>query len=204
MKILFLNGSLRRGGSTDGVVDFARQYLEKNYPEVQVETIYLCEKEIQICDSDYYCDTGICGIQDDVRGIVNIMKKADAIVYALPVHAFGANSLMQIFLERAGVGYLRFERPLEGKLASVIVTGRRYSHELVWSQIALNIMLNKMILVGSGFPAVVKSDGKERGRTILDQEGKGAVIETCDKIASFLKFNAEVPLNMVKTNRKNS
>jgi multimeric flavodoxin WrbA len=121
-------------------------------------------------------------MSDDIPKIVDQMLEADAIIYALPVHAFGINSLMQTFLERAGVGYLRFRRPLEGKLAAVIVTGRRYSHEMAWSQVALNIMLNKMILVGSGFPAVIKNDGKNLRNLLLDEEGLLSVEESMDKL----------------------
>ncbi|AIC13687.1 hypothetical protein [Xylella fastidiosa] len=39
-------------------------------------------------------------------------------------------------------------------VASVIVIGRRYGHTAVYSQIVLNIMLNKMILAGSDFPVL--------------------------------------------------
>lgn len=121
-------------------------------------------------------------MKDDVHSIVQAMLDADGIIYAFPVHAFGVNSLMQTFLERAGVGYLRFERPLNGKLASVFVTGRRYSHELAWAQIVQNIMLNKMILVGSGFPAVIRNDGKTNGDKIMDPEGCTSVRETLEKM----------------------
>jgi multimeric flavodoxin WrbA len=178
LKILFLNASLRRHGTTEGVIDFAIEHLNETFPSVDSEVIHLCEKRIDMCDSCYDCEKGICWMKDDVHAIVQSMLKADGIVYAFPVHAFGVNSLMQAFLERAGVGYLRFQRPLNGKLASVFVTGRRYSHELAWSQIVQNIMLNKMILVGSGFPAVIRNDGKTFGDKIMDPEGCTAVQET--------------------------
>ena len=74
----------------------------------------------------------------------------------MPVmHAFGTNSKFQAFLEWVGYGYLRpLERPLEDKIAAIVVVGRRYGHTAVYSQIMLNIMLNKMIMAGSGFPAL--------------------------------------------------
>ena len=192
MKILALNGSLRRGGSTEGTLELLQGYLRENYPGFEMEVVMLCEKRILRCDSDYECDRkGRCALEDDVGEIVERMIAADAILYVLPVHAFGTNSLMQTFLERAGVGYLRFKRPLEGRLAGIVVTGRRYSHEMVWAQIALNIMLNKMVLIGSGFPAVIKNDGKQLHDQILDEEGmsslKGMIKSMCD----FLDRNAQ-------------
>ena len=188
MNLLFLNGALRRGGSTEGTIDLALQHLRETSRNVSAEVVHLCECRISVCDSCYTCDRdGRCWMPDDVESIVRKMIAADGIVYVFPVHAFGVNSLMQIFLERAGVGYLRFRRPLENKAAGVIVTGRRYSHELAWAQVALNIMLNKMVLVGSGFPATIKNDGKQLLRKIEDEEGLDSVKEMLTRIVEFLQ-----------------
>lgn len=185
MKLMFINGALRQGGSTEGIIKYATDYLNRNYPFVEVSTINLCEKQITPCDSCYECEKGICWMEDDVYKIVQLMIEVDAIVYAFPVHAFGVNSLMQTFLERAGVGYLRFDRPLDGKIASIMITGRRYSHEMAWGQVALNVMLNKMILIGSGFPPLIKNDGKKLKEYIQDDEGLTSIMESMDKIVSF-------------------
>lgn len=190
MKIMIINGALRRNGSTEGIVEEVRNYLKTTVATFELEVVNLCEKKIQISDSNFYksSETPDVFIEDDVKEIVRIMIQSDAIVYAFPVCAFGVNSLMQAFLERAGVGFLQFGRPLEGKLASIIVTGRRYAHELAWGQVALNVMLNKMILVGSGFPAVIKNDGQLLGRKILDSEGKKAVQESIEKIVDYFNL----------------
>lgn len=114
------------------------------------------------------------------------MIEADAIIYATPVHAFGLNSITQTFLERAGVGYLRFYRPLKNKLAGIIIVGRRYSHEQAWSQLALNIVLNKMILAGAGFPATVYSNNNNSEK-ILDEEGLMSLKQMLNNIFSIHK-----------------
>ena len=189
--MLFLNGALRRGGSTEGAIDLSLSHLRENFPGVSVEVIHLCEAKITICDSCYTCDTEqACWIPDDVQGIVKKMLAADGIIYAFPVHAFGVNSLMQVFLERAGVGFLRFERPLENKVAGIIVTGRRYSHEMAWAQVALNVMLNKMILIGSGFPGIIRNDGKLLQKHLRDDEGVRSVKDMLTKMALFLRERA--------------
>jgi multimeric flavodoxin WrbA len=183
MKTLIINGSLRRQGSTEGVIDLATAHLNEMPHHNSVEVIHLCDEKITICDSCYECeDKKVCWMEDSVAPIVKKMVASDCIIYASPVCAFGVNSLMQKFLERAGVGYLRFSRPLEWKLASIIVTGRRYSHEVAWGQIALNIMLNKMILVGSGFPPLIRNDGKALKNKIIDQEGVESLYEALDKL----------------------
>jgi multimeric flavodoxin WrbA len=182
-----LSGSLRRSGSTEGTLDACVEHLAQAFPEVDVEVVHLCELQIDLCDSCYECETKrVCWMSDDVASVVRKMMTADGIIYAFPVHAFGVNSLMQAFLERAGVGYLRFSRPLENKPAGIIVTGRRYGHELAWAQVALNVMLNRMVLLGTGFPGVIKNDGKRLGDRIEDPEGLAATKDMLTRMVWFL------------------
>jgi multimeric flavodoxin WrbA len=187
MRILFMQAALRSNGTTAAVVEHAVQRLADHHAGVTATVHHLCETDLQICYACYACDAGegACPNSGAVGALVTAMCDADAIVYAFPVHAFGTSSLMQVFLERAGVGYLRFRRPLEGKLAAIVVTGRRYAHEMAWAQVALNVMLNKMVLVGSGFPSVVRNDGKRHGGTIFDAEGLRAVEATMDRLVAF-------------------
>lgn len=188
MKILFLDGALRRGGTTEGSVNYCMDYIKENYPDIETEVVFLSEEEIINCDSCYHCDKRMqCDKEDDVKKIIQKMLLSDVIIYCFPVCAFGLSSVMQRFLERAGVGYLRFERPLKNKYAAAIITGRRYSHELAWGQISLNIMLNKMILLGSGFCPFIRNDGKELGMQIEDEEGLTALREMIDRFSEYEK-----------------
>jgi len=188
MKILFLNGALRRNGSTEGAIDYCINYIKGKYPDVLTEVVYFCEEEIKNCDSCYRCEEDkVCHIKDSVPGIVQKMLNADVIIYAFPVNAFGLSSIMQVFLERAGVGYLRFKRPLRNKFSGAIITGRRYAHEIAWAQISLNIMLNEMILLGSGFCPFIRNDGKALGKEIIDQEGITSLKAMVDRILEFNK-----------------
>jgi multimeric flavodoxin WrbA len=188
MKLLFISGALRRHGSTEGALERCVEHLRTRFPDVEPEIVHLCDGRVDRCDSCYSCDEKrACWMGDDVAAVVQKMIFADGIVYAFPVHAFGVNSLMQEFLERAGVGYLRFSRPLENKVAGIIVTGRRYAHEMAWAQVAMNVMLNRMVLVGSGFPGAIKNDGKALGEDIQDGEGLTAVLGMLDKMVWFLR-----------------
>ncbi len=203
MRILIINGSLRPNGSTSGVVGLIQEQLKKQDEEgcLNVDVVNLSEKRILMSASNFYCQNGEkeTAINDDVKEIVSLMVKADAIIYAFPVYAFGVNSLMQAFLERSGVGFLRFKRPLEGKLALIVVTGRRYAHEMAWGQVALNVMLNKMILTGSGFVPVIKNDGKLLGETIIDQEG---IIALKDSVNGLIKCFKKIE-GSLKNEKKN-
>ncbi|WP_063820938.1 flavodoxin family protein [Parafrankia elaeagni] len=186
MRFTFISGSERAGGNTDMVVDYAAEVVHRLGGETDI--ISLREFRINPCSPCGDCNirTTPCAIEDDVPNLLDRMVQADALVYAAPVHGFGLSHLMQIFLERAGVGYLRFDRPLANKLAGVVVTGRRYSHSDVHAQIMNNLLLNRTILVGSGYP--VTFTGGAPGDALRDQEGLDALCSMIDRMAEFAQL----------------
>jgi len=112
--------------------------------------------------------------------IVGRMIEADAIIYAAPVHGFGLAAVMQLFVERAGVGHLRFGRPLTNRVGGVIVVGRRYSLAMVHAQLMNNMLLNRMIVVGSGLPALLHGGGPDD--VDGDVEGLDAMYRMLDRM----------------------
>lgn len=185
MKIICIVGSPRKKGNSQGVIDFIDKHPQRNM--FSIETVWLCDHKIKPCNSCYQCfDFGKCAINDDVEDIVYKMIHSDAIIYVPVVYAFSTNSTFQSFMERAGFGYLSpMKRPLRNKLANVIVIGRRYSHTQVLSQIYLNIYLNEMIVIGSGFPSTVFCYGNFPGDFDMDNEGKKAITESISRMIEF-------------------
>lgn len=166
-------GSERPNGDTASVVESGRGFLESQ--GIRLEIVRLAEHVIGTCGPCGDCNvrTERCEVDDDVCVIVDRLVAADGIIFAVPVHGFGTASLLQTFIERAGVGHLRFERPLANKVGGVVVVGRRYSHMEVVSQLYHNMLLNRMVLVGSGFPPLFKTEG---GHSPLeDAEGVSAL-----------------------------
>ncbi|QWU13755.1 Multimeric flavodoxin WrbA [Paenibacillus sophorae] len=151
VKVLCLLSSPRDNGNSSKLKEYIERH--KYHSQLSVEYIELQKKNIQSCNSCYFCSQkGSCVISDDVEAIVEQMKKADVIIFAPVVYAFGTNTKMQAFLERAGYGYLRTQgRPLRDKFAIITAIGRRYGHESTATQIMENILLNEMIILGSGF-----------------------------------------------------
>ena len=164
-----VTGSERASGNTEQVAEYVRSVLDDQ--GCTVDVLHLREYRILPCSGCGECNmrTTVCQLEDDMPGIIARLRKADGVVYAVPVHGYGMAHLMQIFIERAGVGYLRFERPLANKVAGAVVTGRRYAHETVFHQLVSNFMLNRMILVGSGYPVVIH--GGSPGAGMNDREG---------------------------------
>ncbi|MEV1007870.1 flavodoxin family protein [Streptomyces sp. NPDC049881] len=171
--ILGISGSERPGGNTDLALDHAGTLVRERGGVFR--QIHLRDHRISPCSPCGDCNSRTlpCEVRDDMPAIVEQMKQADGIVYAVPVHGFGLAHLMQIFVERAGVGFLRFDRPLANKVGGIIVTGRRYSDGSVHHQLVDNLLLNRMILVGSGFPALLRNATGTPG--LHDTEGLDAL-----------------------------
>ena len=150
----------------------------------------MANKKINPCgscgDCNYKKDT--CHIDDDMPEIIKTLIDSDILIYLVPVHAFGMAHPMQIFLERAGVGFLRFKRPLANKVGGCIVIGRRYNLGNVHDQILNNFLLNRLIIPGAGYPALVQ--GGESGDVMNDVEGLSSVdilVNRLSNVASALK-----------------
>lgn len=125
----------------------------------EIDAIWLAHYKIDLCDADNQCSENVCGIKDDMGKLAERIIAADAVLYIPVVHAYVTCSRMQSFIERLGYGFMRpQDRPMQNKFAMVAVIGRRYSHESVFSQMILNLLLNRCIIVGSGFPPTFRSD----------------------------------------------
>lgn len=175
VRLLGISGSTRQGGNTDQALKYAEAIASSR--QAEFSTIYLRDHQIEWCErcGDSNERASPCEHSDGMSAIVDAMVRADGIIYGVPVHGFGMAHLMQIFIERAGVGYLRFKRPLANKIGGVIVTGRRYAHNQVHSQVISNLLLNRMIVVGSGFPAVLFAGGAGE----LRHDGEGLTALRC-------------------------
>jgi multimeric flavodoxin WrbA len=125
-------------------------------------------------------------VADDIPAVIDKMIAADGIIYAAPVHGFGTAALMQTFIERAGVGYLRFNRPLTNKVAGVITVARRYHAGQVWTQLTVNALLNRMIIVGSGFPADINA--LHKGDAAADDEGLTNVTRLVNRMIDMIEM----------------
>ncbi len=166
---LALNGSERPDGNNTVALQHARELLDTR--GVDLEVVRLWDLDMTPCGPCGDCNfrDRPCEVQDDVAGVVDRMAAADGILYATSVHGFGTSPKMPAFIERSGTGYLRFDRRLTNKVGGVIVTGRRYSHVETHAHLLYNVLLNRMLVAGYGFPAVLFGD--EAGEVLQDEEG---------------------------------
>lgn len=182
IKFLFILGTHRGGGNSELIKGLVA--LHPRADEIEAKYIYLKDYNIQECKSCYKCtDLGKCCIKDDTEAIVEVMKQNEVIIFVPVVYGFGVGSKFQKFIERAGYGYLRMQgRPLRNKIAGIAVIGRRYAHEAVAQQLVMNILLNEMIIYGSGFLPLLNGNSFP-GNVMEDQEGIEAFNKMIERIA---------------------
>jgi len=187
MRICVIVGSSRKNGLSNRICSVLRDKFKNK--DLIGKFIFLADMHIEFCDADNACQFSPCKVSDDLQGILAEMLASDGVIYMPVMHAFGTNSKFQAFLERVGYGYLRpLDRPLKDKIAAVVVVGRRYGHTAVYSQIMLNIMLNKMIMAGSGFPALFMG---MLGEISDDEEALEALDQTIERMHEvYLRFCA--------------
>lgn len=98
MEILIINGSPVNNGATAEIV---RIFTERLMGEHSVETVCLGELEIGFCRGCRACHTTAeCGIQDDVGTLLEMMDRAEHIVFVVPSYWGDFPGQLKAFIDR--------------------------------------------------------------------------------------------------------
>lgn len=129
MNILAIQGSPRRNGNTDVLLDRALDVL-REAEQAEVEKTYGRDLDVSGCVECFACqkvkDAPGCSIKDDMVGLYDKMLAADLIVFASPVFCWGFTAQLKAILDRLYATFKFNEDPyvsmLEGKKVALIVT----------------------------------------------------------------------------------
>lgn len=130
MKVYILMGSPRKNGNTASLLDpFVSELARDN---VEIETVWLYDKEINSCISCRVCQKDWtkfgCFHSDDVGEIFDGILDADLIILATPIYSWYCTSPMKALLDRLVYGMNKYygeeKGPAlwEGKKLSIITT----------------------------------------------------------------------------------
>jgi len=92
--LLAIVGSQRRNGNSYSLAKAVLNSVDANY-----EVVQLADKKIQFCNLCEKCISDDCILKDDFNMILEKMKHADGIVFAVPKYLFVASKFI-CFLER--------------------------------------------------------------------------------------------------------
>lgn len=122
-RIVALNGSYRRKGNTNRMVEEVLKGCRE--AGAKTEHIFLMEKEIRAClgcmkCSKYRDETiGRCVQKDDMRGLLEKIVSADALIVACPVYWGNMSAHMVKFMHR--MSPLAYDKALDGGMKGVPV-----------------------------------------------------------------------------------
>ncbi|GEM_PF-386163 len=122
-RIVALNGSYRRRGNTNRMVEEVLKGCRE--AGAKTEHIFLMEKDIRACLGCMKCSKykeetiGRCVQKDDMRGLLEKIVSADALIVACPVYWGNMSAHMVKFLHR--MSPLAYDKSLDGGMKGIPV-----------------------------------------------------------------------------------
>lgn len=141
MKVLILNGSPHKDGSTYTALHEAEKALNNN--GIETEMVHIGQLDIRGCVACRYCAShGKCAIDDVVNEIAEKFEQADGLIVGSPVYYASANSTLTALLDRLFFSS-HFNKTM--KVGAAIASARRGGITATFDQ------LNKYFTI-SGMP----------------------------------------------------
>ncbi|MBD5113360.1 MAG: flavodoxin family protein [Ruminococcaceae bacterium] len=140
MKIIIINGSLRKNGATAYIL----HRIEKTLLEQGTEVVFynLVEQNIALCKGCCVCyKSGECVIDDDAEKISRELESADGIVLGSSTIASNVSAVMKMFIDR---GHFVIEQLLYKKYALCVTTYENYG-----GKTALKVLTDLVKLSGA-------------------------------------------------------
>ena len=170
--VLAINGSPRRNGNTQLMLDEAAKGLEA--AGFSVERVSLADLDIKPCNGCEKCNTRAwaCAIKDDAIGVLRKMVVADGILIGSPVYFGGVTSQLKALFDRSIMTYKEME--LKNKVGGALCCGggAHGGQELTIMQIVTFFTMHDMVpgnCPGGLYGAM--GVGNDRGDVREDKEG---------------------------------
>ncbi|NOX25535.1 MAG: flavodoxin family protein [Deltaproteobacteria bacterium] len=99
MKIMAFNGSPRKGGNTDTLLEAVS--LGVSGADASLDIVRLSELKMSPCIACGGCDkTGKCVVMDDMQALYGRISAADKIIIASPIYFYTLSAQTKIFIDR--------------------------------------------------------------------------------------------------------
>ena len=99
MKIISINGSRRKKGNTELLIQSILKTLEQN--KERIESVFLGDYTIGACTGCEGCSNSWdCVIKDDFQSLIKKMDEADGVILASPTYWYTVTSDMKRFIDR--------------------------------------------------------------------------------------------------------
>lgn len=125
MKVLAINGSTRKNGNTDILIN--RMFEKLNAAGIETESVRFADNIVAPCKACFACGgKGNCVHTKDIfHTVFEQLKTADGIILGSPVYSANISANMQAFLERAAVVCDMNPGLLKHKIGACVAAARR-------------------------------------------------------------------------------
>ncbi|MBI9018925.1 MAG: flavodoxin family protein [Phycisphaerae bacterium] len=190
MKVLAINGSPRKGGNTEILINKVFEPLQA--AGIETELVQIGGQAVRGCTACMKCfktNDKTCIIKNDpVNDIIAKMIEADGIIFGSPTYFADVTAELKALIDRAGlVCYPKGH--LKHKVAASVVAVRRGGSIHAFDTMNHFFQINSMFIVGSSYWNMVY--GREPGEVESDEEGIRNMTNLGESMALLLqKLNA--------------
>lgn len=186
MKVLLVNGSPHKNGSTNEVLQHMAEEFARD--GVEAEIFWIGSEPISGCRGCRACDTlNRCVIDDVVNAFRAKAKEAEGFIFATPVHYAAASGGMTSFMDR-----LFYSEPagdtFRYKAAAAVAVARRGGTTATLDQMNKYFAISEMFQVGSSYWNMVH--GANAQDVHRDEEGMRTMRVLAHNMAYFLHCQA--------------
>lgn len=187
MKVLMINGSAHKNGTTNAALEVIAEELKAQ--GVESEIICLGTSAVHTCMGCGSCaKTGKCVFGDDpVNEIGEKIKEADGYIFAAPVHYASPSGAFIALLDRLFYAYGKY---MKLKPAAGVVAARRAGTTAALDVINKYIQINGMIAVPSTYWNMIHGTNAEEA--LKDEEGVSIMRAVASNAAWLIKLLASV------------
>ena len=188
MNVLLINGSPHADGCTYTALSEIASTLREE--SVDSEIFQLGRKPVRGCVACGVCaERGECAFQDDaLPGLVEAVKRADAVVIGSPVYYAGPNGALCALLDRLFYSAGKF---LAGKPGACVVSCRRGGASAAFDRLNKYFTILQMPVVSSQYWNSVHGFTPEDVRK--DAEGLQTMRTLAHNLARMLRMESAVP-----------
>ena len=168
MKVVAFNGSPRRSGNTEQMIEKVFEVLQNQ--GIVCERIDIAHQPLRGCTACYGCvkNKEHCVLPDHFNEWFDKAKAADALLIGSPTYFANVTAETKAFLDRLGL-VARVTGALIRKPLGVVVAVRRGGAVPAFDAINRVGQINQMMIVGSSYWNFAV--GMEKGQVLDDEEG---------------------------------
>jgi multimeric flavodoxin WrbA len=188
MRVLAINGSPRKGGNTQVMIEQAAKALERC--GVEVEQLSLRGYDVRPCNACEVCSSRPwkCPIKDDALEVLKKMRDVDGLLIASPVYGADVTAQLKALLDRSIIPYVNqdFRDKVGGAIS--VGGGSHGGQEFAILQILSFFAFQGMIVAnpkGGLFGAM--GTANDRGDIRKDKEGLRSARELGERMAELLE-----------------